>query len=213
MEGLLRHIESLIFVADQPISVGEIQECLESVFEVKLKQEDLIIDINLLINKYADDNYSMEIIEIAGGYQFLTKGAFHNTIGTFLKNRTNRRLSRSALETLSIVAYKQPVSKSDMERIRGVSCDYAIQKLLAKELVAIVGRSDGPGRPLLYGTSVKFMDYFGIKAMGDLPKPKEFKAPENTIGDIEAIEDSTTELPTESTDPNVNNVEETDNNE
>lgn len=213
MEGLLRHIESLIFVADQPISVGEIQECLESVFEVKLKQEDLIIDINLLINKYADDNYSMEIIEIAGGYQFLTKGAFHNTIGTFLKNRTNRRLSRSALETLSIVAYKQPVSKSDMERIRGVSCDYAIQKLLAKELVAIVGRSDGPGRPLLYGTSEKFMDYFGIKAMGDLPKPKEFKAPENTIGDIEAIEDSTTELPTESTDPNVNNVEETDNNE
>lgn len=213
MEGLLRHIESLIFVADQPISVGEIQECLESVFEVKLKQEDLIIDINLLINKYADDNYSMEIIEIAGGYQFLTKGAFHNTIGTFLKNRTNRRLSRSALETLSIVAYKQPVSKSDMERIRGVSCDYAIQKLLAKELVAIVGRSDGPGRPLLYGTSEKFMDYFGIKAMGDLPKPKEFKAPENTIGDIEAIEDSTTELPMESTDPNVNNVEETDNNE
>ena len=213
MEGLLRHIESLIFVADQPISVGEIQECLESVFEVKLKQEDLIIDINLLINKYADDNYSMEIIEIAGGYQFLTKGAFHNTIGTFLKNRTNRRLSRSALETLSIVAYKQPVSKSDMERIRGVSCDYAIQKLLAKELVAIVGRSDGPGRPLLYGTSEKFMDYFGIKAMGDLPKPKEFKAPENTIGDIEAIEDSSTELPTESTDPNVNNVEETDNNE
>lgn len=213
MEGLLRHIESLIFVADQPISVGEIQDCLESVFEVKLKQEDLIIDINLLINKYADDNYSMEIIEIAGGYQFLTKGAFHNTIGTFLKNRTNRRLSRSALETLSIVAYKQPVSKSDMERIRGVSCDYAIQKLLAKELVAIVGRSDGPGRPLLYGTSEKFMDYFGIKAMGDLPKPKEFKAPENTIGDIEAIEDSTTELPTESTDPNVNNVEETDNNE
>lgn len=213
MEGLLRHIESLIFVADQPISVGEIQECLESVFEVKLKQEDLIIDINLLINKYADDNYSMEIIEIAGGYQFLTKGAFHNTIGTFLKNRTNRRLSRSALETLSIVAYKQPVSKSDMERIRGVSCDYAIQKLLAKELVAIVGRSDGPGRPLLYGTSEKFMDYFGIKAMGDLPKPKEFKAPENTIGDIEAIEDSTMELPTEATDPNVNNVEETDNNE
>lgn len=213
MEGLLRHIESLIFVADQPISVGEIQECLESVFEVKLKQEDLIIDINLLINKYADENYSMEIIEIAGGYQFLTKGAFHNTIGTFLKNRTNRRLSRSALETLSIVAYKQPVSKSDMERIRGVSCDYAIQKLLAKELVAIVGRSEGPGRPLLYGTSEKFMDYFGIKAMGDLPKPKEFKAPENTIGDIEAIEDSSTELPMESTDPNVNNVEETDNNE
>lgn len=213
MEGLLRHIESLIFVADQPISIEEIQDCLETVFEVKLKKEDLVIDINLLINKYADENYSMEIIEIAGGYQFLTKGAFHNTIGTFLKNRTNRRLSRSALETLSIVAYKQPITKSDMERIRGVSCDYAIQKLLAKELVAIVGRSEGPGRPLLYGTSEKFMDYFGIKGMGDLPKPKEFKAPDNTIGDIEAIEDSLSEPPMESTDPNPNKIEETDNNE
>ena len=131
MEGLLRHIESLIFVADQPVSLEEIQETLETAFELKLKQEDLLIDINLLINQYADDKYSMEIIEIAGGYQFLTKGSFHNTIGTFLKNRTNRRLSRAALETLSIVAYKQPVTKSDMERIRGVSCDYSIQKLLA----------------------------------------------------------------------------------
>ena len=213
MEGLLRHIESLIFVADQPISLDEIQDCLESVYEVKLKKEDLLIDINLLIKQYADEQYSMEIIEIAGGYQFLTKGAYHNTIGAFLKNRTNRRLSRSALETLSIVAYKQPVSKSDMERIRGVSCDYAIQKLLAKELVAIVGRSEGPGRPLLYGTSDKFMDYFGIKGMGDLPKPKEFKTPDNSIGNIEAIEDSIVEPPKESTDQHSVNTEEKDNNE
>lgn len=213
MEGLIRHIESLIFVADQPVSLEEIQETLETAFELKLKQEDLLIDINLLINQYADDKYSMEIIEIAGGYQFLTKGSFHNTIGTFLKNRTNRRLSRAALETLSIVAYKQPVTKSDMERIRGVSCDYSIQKLLAKELVAIVGRSEGPGRPLLYGTSEKFMDYFGIKGMSDLPKPKEFSTPENTIGNIEAMEDNIVEQPKESTNPESKNVEETDNNE
>lgn len=213
MEGLLRHIESLIFVADQPVSLEEIQETLETVFELKLKQEDLLIDINLLINQYSDDKYSMEIIEIAGGYQFLTKGSFHNTIGTFLKNRTNRRLSRAALETLSIVAYKQPVTKSDMERIRGVSCDYSIQKLLAKELVAIVGRSEGPGRPLLYGTSEKFMDYFGIKGMSDLPKPKEFSIPENTIGNIEAMEDNIVEPPKESTNPESMNADEIDNNE
>jgi len=185
VEGLLRHIESLIFVADQPIGIDEIQESLESAFELKLKREDILIDINLLIKQYADDKYSMEIVEIADGYQFLTKGAYHNTIGAFLKNRTNRRLSRSALETLSIIAYKQPVTKSDMERIRGVSCDYAVQKLLAKELVSIIGRSEGPGKPLLYGTSDKFMNYFGIKSMGDLPKPKEFKEPENSIGDPE----------------------------
>ena len=199
MEGLLRHIESLIFVADQPIGIDEIQESLEAAFELKLKQEDILIDINLLIKQYADEKYSMEIVEIADGYQFLTKGAYHNTIGAFLKNRTNRRLSRSALETLSIIAYKQPVTKSDMERIRGVSCDYAVQKLLAKELVSIIGRSEGPGKPLLYGTSDKFMNYFGIKSMGDLPKPKEFKEPENSIGDPELAAENLEDMkPTQS---------------
>jgi segregation and condensation protein B len=100
-----------------------------------------------------------------------------------------KRLSRSALETLSIIAYKQPVTKSELERIRGVNCDYAIQKLLEKELVAIQGRSDGPGRPLLYGTSDKFMDYFGLKSLDDLPKPKEFREPSNQIGEQAPIEE------------------------
>ena len=87
------------------------------------------------------------------------------------------------METLSIVAYKQPISKTEIEQIRGVSCDYAMQKLLEKELVAILGRSDAPGRPLVYGTSDKFMDYFGIKSLKDLPKPKDFKDVENKIGE------------------------------
>jgi segregation and condensation protein B len=128
-------------------------------------------------------------LEIAGGYQFLTKGAYHNTVGVYLKQTMKKRLSRSALETLSIIAYKQPVTKSELERIRGVNCDYAIQKLLEKELVAIQGRSDGPGRPLLYGTSDKFMDYFGLKSLDDLPKPKEFREPSNQIGEQAPIEE------------------------
>jgi segregation and condensation protein B len=130
-------------------------------------------------------------VEIAGGYQFLSKGAYHPTIGVFLRQTTNKRLSRSALETLSIVAYKQPVTKSELEKIRGVSCDYAMQKLLEKELVIIMGRSDGPGKPLLYGTSTKFMDYFGISSMEDLPKPKEFSNPDNSIGELAPIEEET----------------------
>ena len=92
-------------------------------------------------------------------------------------------MSQAALETLSIVAYKQPISKTEIEQIRGVSCDYAIQKLLEKELVAILGRSESPGRPLLYGTSERFMDYFGIKSLKDLPKLKDFKEVENEIGE------------------------------
>ena len=103
---------------------------------------------------------------------------------------TKRRLSRSALETLSIVAYKQPVTKSDLEKIRGVSCDYSLQKLLEKELITITGRSEAPGRPLLYATSDKFMDYFGLKSLKDLPKPKDFKEPESEIGEKAPIEES-----------------------
>ena len=104
------------------------------------------------------------------------------------RGRGAKRLSQAALETLSIVAYKQPVSKTELEQIRGVSCDYAIQKLLEKELVEIQGRSDAPGRPLVYGTSEKFMDYFGIKSLKDLPKPKDFKDVENVIGENLSME-------------------------
>ena len=120
-----------------------------------------------------------------------TGGAFHAIIGTFLKQKTRRRLSRAAMETLSIIAYKQPVTKTEMEKIRGVSCDYSLQKLLEKDLVSITGRSDGPGRPLLYGTSEKFMDYFGLKSLKDLPQPKDFKTPDNSIGEQAPIEEIT----------------------
>ena len=118
----------------------------------------------------------------------MTKPIYHNSVGTYLRQTIRRRLSQAALETLSIVAYKQPVSKTELEQIRGVSCDYAIQKLLEKELVEIQGRSDAPGRPLVYGTSEKFMDYFGIKSLKDLPKPKDFKDVENAIGENSTME-------------------------
>ena len=183
MDYLLQHIEALIFTAEEPIPLKEIKTCLQETFQTKFKQEELEDALQTLIKKYEDDNFSFEIIEIAEGYQFLTKGAYHNTIGTMLKQRTKKRLSRAALETLSIIAYKQPVTKSEMEKIRGVSCDYSVQKLLEKELIAIAGRSDGPGRPLLYGTSEKFMDYFGIKSIKDLPKIKDFKTADSEIGE------------------------------
>ena len=193
MDRLEPHIESLIFVADTPIALDEIKASLELAFEIKLKVDDLRTSIDRLIEKYQKETFAIEIVEIAEGFQFLTKGAYHDTIAAFLKNRTKRRLSKSAMETLSIIAYKQPVSRGDMERIRGVSCDYSLQKLLEKELVSIIGRSDGPGRPLLYGTSDKFMNYFGLKNMGDLPKPKEFKIDsEHTIGEQAPIEETQT---------------------
>ena len=122
-------------------------------------------------------------MESGGGFQFLTKPAYQASIGILLKQQSKKRLSKSALETLSIIAYKQPVTKAEMEQIRGVSCDYTVQKLLEKELVEIRGKSEGVGRPILYGTSPKFMDYFGINDLKELPTPKDFAVPENEIGD------------------------------
>ncbi|MCB0560623.1 MAG: SMC-Scp complex subunit ScpB [Lewinellaceae bacterium] len=193
MERLAQHIESLIFSTDQPVTLEEIKSCLEEVLEVSFTEEELLEAIGQLKERYEQEDYAFSINEIAEGYQFLTKPAFHNTVGAYLRQTTRKRLSRAALETLSIIAYKQPVTKSEMERIRGVSCDYSIQKLLEKELVAIVGRDEGPGRPLLYGTSEKFMDYFGLKSLRDLPKPKEFKESDFMIGEQAPIEEDVPE--------------------
>jgi segregation and condensation protein B len=187
VEQLHLHIESLIFATEQPIRLNEIIECLETCFETNLTEEEVLDAIDIIQQKYNSDDFSFSLQLINHGYCFLTKGAYHNVIGQYLKQHTRKMLSKSALETLAIVAYKQPVTKSEVESIRGVNCDYTIQKLLDKELVSIHGRSDGPGRPLLYATSDRFMDYFGLKDMTDLPKLKDFQQPENEIGDATAI--------------------------
>ncbi len=189
MEKLAQHIEGLIFATDSPISTEEIRLCLEETFETEFAESDIDSAIAQIQARYEADDFAIELVKIAGGLQFMTKGAYHAVIGTWLKQTTKKRLSQAAIETLSIIAYKQPVTKTDLEAIRGVSCDYSLQKLLEKELVSIVGRSDGPGRPLLYGTSIKFMDYFGLKSMDDLPKPKDFKEPDSEIGERAPIEE------------------------
>ena len=175
MENLDRHIESLIFTTSEPILIREIKAALEKTFEQSFDRKTLNQSIENLIQKYKEGEYSYEVVQISGGYKFMTKAAFHNTIGNHIKIQNRKNLSKAAMETLSIIAYKQPIPKSEMEVIRGVSCDYSVQKLLEKELVEIVGRSEGPGRPLLYGTSEKFMDYFGLRSIDDLPKLKEFE--------------------------------------
>ena len=189
MEFLNQHIESLIFTAKQPITIAEIGEALEHTFEMQFRKVEISDAIGEIEKKYQDEEFPFEVIGIADGYQFLTKGAYFNTVAMYLKQTMKKKLSRAALETLSIIAYKQPVSRPEMEKIRGVSCDYALQKLLEKGLVTIVGRSESVGKPLLYGTSEKFMDYFGLKSLEDLPKPKDFRMPDTSIGEAAPIEE------------------------
>lgn len=185
MDFLQNHVEALIFCSPNPVKITEIINCLSEMFEAEIPEPDILKSIDAIQLKYEHESFAFQIYQHGGGYQFLTKPAYQASIGILLKHRSKKRLSASALETLSIIAYKQPVTKSQAEQIRGVNCDYAIQKLLEKELVEIKGKSDGIGRPLLYGTTHKFMEYFGINSLSDLPTPKDFahEQEDNAIGE------------------------------
>lgn len=183
MDYLANHIEALIFCSPKPVTDEEIQLCLKEMFEADVPLEDITNGIAKLEEKYTADDYSFGLVKSGGGFQFLTKPAYQASIGILLKQQSKRRLSNSAMETLAIIAYKQPVTKTEIEQIRGVNCDYAVNKLLEKELIEIKGKADTIGRPMMYGTNQKFMDYFGINSMRDLPAPKDFvQSEENTIG-------------------------------
>ncbi|MFY0607909.1 MAG: SMC-Scp complex subunit ScpB [Cyclobacteriaceae bacterium] len=182
MDYLANHIEALVFCSPKPITEEEIQSCLKEMFEAEVPAEDIAKGIATLSDKFDDDQYSFGLVRSGGGYQFLTKPAYQASISILLKQQSKRRLSNSAMETLAIIAYKQPVTKTDIEQIRGVNCDYAVNKLLEKELIEIKGKAESIGRPMLYGTNTKFMDYFGINSLKDLPTPKDFIQEENTIG-------------------------------
>jgi segregation and condensation protein B len=182
LDFLQHHVEALIFSSPQPISPTEIQLCLNEMFGAEVPFSDIEGAVAALELRYTSEDYTFGIYHHAGGYQFLTKPAYQASIGILLKQKSKKRLSTAALETVSIIAYKQPVTKSEIEQIRGVNCDYAIQKLLEKELIAIRGKADSVGRPLLYGTSNKFMEYFGISSLRDLPQPRDFATVENEIG-------------------------------
>lgn len=186
-DQLEQYIEALIFASQQALSIKEITDAIKVTFEYKISKEDLEKNIELITAKYQQDAFAMQLMPIAGGYMFMSKPQYHKIIGDYLRQNERKKLSKAALETLAIIAYKQPITKSEMEAIRGVGCDYTVQKLLEKELVEITGRHEGPGRPLLYGTTVKFLNHFGIKDTTELPKLKEFETVDNVIGSEPAL--------------------------
>jgi segregation and condensation protein B len=184
MENTELYIEALIFSSEQSLRVEEIAYCLQAALERDLSLEEINRSIINIQKKYQDENLAIELIKINNGYQFLTKKAYHPVISLLQAQRAKKKLSQAALETLAIIAYKQPATKTDVEQIRGVNCDYSIQKLLEKELIAIIGKSETVGKPILYGTSSLFMDYFGINNIEELPHIKELTDNTNSIGDL-----------------------------
>lgn len=173
MKFLENHIEALIFCASEPVKFEDLHSALCEMFDTVIPKEDVQTVLDSLLQKYENENYAFQVFRVGGGYLFQTKPAFQASIAIFLKQKSKKRLSKSVLETLAIIAYKQPITKAMIEQIRGVNCDYAVQKLLEKELVFVQGTADTPGRPMLYATSEKFMEYFGINDLAELPIPKE----------------------------------------
>ncbi len=202
LREIIPHIEALVFASEKPLSVSDITELVNNAFgfmENRISEEQIETALNGIQEKYATEFYAFEMKQSGGGWQFLTKPEFHSTIAQLNGDKFIKRLSNAALETLSIIAYKQPITKGEIESIRGVNSDYSVQKLLEKELIIITGRNeDMPGKPLIYATSKGFMDYFGLNSPEDLPKIKEVLSEqlvEATV--IAATDDEEQELPFE----------------
>lgn len=178
--NLINHIEALIFASEKPLTAIELTELVNNAFgflDDKVGIDQVETSIDGIKEKYASEFFPFELRESGGGLQFLTKKEYHQTIVQLNGDKFLKRLSTAALETLAIIAYKQPITKSEIEAIRGVNCDYSIQKLLEKELIVISGRNEQMvGKPLIYATSRHFMDYFGINSSDELPKISEVLA-------------------------------------
>ncbi|MEX2190307.1 MAG: SMC-Scp complex subunit ScpB [Bacteroidota bacterium] len=171
-------IEGFIFAAEEPLTVRQIKAIYEQPGvdeERRIDQAEIQTLVESLNEEYRLAHRPYRIIMIAGGYQFATLKEYAEWLGRLFHEQARRRLSQSSLETLAIVSYKQPISKPEIEAIRGVNCDYVLKTLLEKELLTIVGRAETVGRPLLYGTTREFLKHFGLNEITDLPRPREIE--------------------------------------
>ena len=197
LELLMPHVEALVFASEKPLTLVEMTEILGQALETVVETERISHCLEAISEKYAADYYPFQLMESGGGYQFLTKKAFHKTVLQLNGEKHIKKLSTAAMETLSIIAYKQPITKGEIEYIRGVSADYSIQKLLEKELIVIAGRKeDAVGKPLIYNTSKYFMDYLGINSASQLPQLKDITDKEIIIptSGLEAVPSAATTI-------------------
>ncbi|NOX65611.1 MAG: SMC-Scp complex subunit ScpB [Chlorobi bacterium] len=168
-------IEALIFSSDEPIPAQEIIRAIKEIDgeDVAITPKNIEDTVDQLNEEFANDEKSFSIIRVANGFAFATKQEYAKYVGFLSSVKSHRRLSHAALETLSIIAYKQPITKPEIEAIRGVNSDYMLTTLLEKRLITIKGRAETVGRPLLYVTTDEFLKYFGLYKITDLPKPRE----------------------------------------
>lgn len=168
-EQIKRIIESLLFISEKPLST----KILASLFNIS--EEEIRTLLQHLMKEYKEKDSGILIIQIDESYQMVTNPKYSEWIQIFKNITQNTKLSAQALETLAIIAYKQPITKAEIERIRGVNSEYAIRTLIEKKLIKIVGKKEVPGRPFLYGTTKEFLKVFGISNLKELPNIEEFQ--------------------------------------
>ncbi|MCX5698710.1 MAG: SMC-Scp complex subunit ScpB [Candidatus Omnitrophica bacterium] len=162
-------IEALIFASEKPITVEQIKKVLGGLDTLSINR--IIMELK---NEYQAQNRGMRVVEIAGGFQMTTCSNFASFLKKLFKNRYSDKLSKPALESLAIIAYKQPLTKSEIESLRNVNVDGVIKSLMDKNLIRICGRKKIPGRPFVFGTTGEFLEHFGLKSLADLPKMEDF---------------------------------------
>jgi segregation and condensation protein B len=194
LENLHQHIEALVFSSEIAVTKADLIGAVSKAFPGTVLDEEVVESIlGDLQQKFKSDIYAFELRVLGGGYQFFTKPEYHATVAAFIGQKEKKRLSTAALETLSIIAYRGPITKVECEKIRGVDCTYSVERLLEKELIEIAGRMEQtPGKPILYKVTPLFLDYFGINSTNELPKLKDVLTPDdnNTVGENpEAVTD------------------------
>jgi len=163
-------IEALLFASDRPLPLEQIKNVLDN-----LETDQIRHILEELRSEYEKSNRAIRITEMAGGFQMITQPALAPFLKKLYKERHIERLSKPALETLAIVAYKQPATRLEIESIRNVNVDGVVGNLLDKDLIRISGRKKAPGRPYVFGTTRQFLEYFGLKSLEELPKIENFK--------------------------------------
>ena len=171
-ENLKTIVEAIVFAADEPLNARRIAGCIDGV-----DGNDVRKVLKDLKDEYDAQARGFSLEEIAGGWQLLSRKEYAPYIAKLQRSQSGSKLSQAALETMAIIAYKQPLSRADVEDIRGVQAGPILQALVEKGLIKIVGRADVIGRPFLYGTTKKFLDQFGLKGLGDLPKAEDLTLP------------------------------------
>lgn len=185
-------VEALLIASDVPLTPERLKECIDEGHRI-----DLAASVEALNERYKKNQHAFHIMPVGKGFQIVTANQYENVVRNYINRNVRARLTYAALETLAVIAYKQPISKPEIERVRGVNCSGVLSTLLERELITVSGRSDAVGRPLLYITTDEFLRYFGLASPADLPRTREldelFKTNEHQPQAIERVTELLTE--------------------